>query len=163
MGRTRRARWLALVVTVSVFLAGCSDPKAADGLPTLNVFAPTEAGAGGLVPAVGIVGPSRPYFTRILCGGTVKIGVRTNCWVFIDDAHFGKPGLTVSVDFGLFGPPFRDDWTMAPCGVCGRLYETDFAIREPFEPGQYKLRFWIRDGNVFVGRVTTTTMINVVR
>ena len=163
MNTEHRARCLTALVLFSVLLTGCSDSGSASGLPTLSVFAPTEAAAGGLVPAVGTIGPlGPPYFTRFLCG-TAKIGVRSDCWVFIDEAHWGKPGITVSVDLALFGPPHFDNATMWPCGVCGHTFEADITIREPFEPGQYQLRFWIRDGNNFVGRFTATNPINVIK
>ena len=163
MGTNRRASWLGVLVAFAVLLAGCSDARSGDGLPTLNVFAPTEAAAGGLVPAVGTVGPlGPPYFRRFLCD-TFKIGVRSDCWAFIDEGHWAKPGIRVSVDFAQFGPPYRDDWIMAPCGVCDHVFETDIRIREPFEPGQYQVRFWIRDGDRRVGRSTTTTTVNVIR
>ena len=163
MGTNRRACWLSVLVVFSVVLAGCSDSRSVVGLPTLNVFAPTDAASGGLVPAIGTTGPlGPPYFTRFLCG-TAKIGVRSNCWAFIDEDHWGKPGIQVSVDLALFGPPHFDNAIMWPCGVCGHVFEADITIREPFQPGQYQLRFWIRDGNVYTARLATTTTINVIR
>jgi hypothetical protein len=142
--RTRRcALWCVAVGLCSLSLAGCSESKPASGLPTLNLFAPTDVANGGLVPASLPAG-----FKQVICGGTVKVGVSNICWIVLDDEFWG---LTVWGDFTALGPPYRE-WQMGPCGVCGRTYEADYTVRTA---GEYQFRFWFRDRD---GRLRTTNV-----
>jgi hypothetical protein len=143
-----RASWAAVLLLFSVHLAGCSDSRSTSGLPTLNFLAPTDAAAGGLVPAVGP--PLGPYFTNVFCGGyTTKVGALNLCGVEIDKAHWAQPWVKVWADFSAFGPPYTSEWTMAPCGVCGQTHETDFKVHAP---GEYHIVLYVRDGD---GRMAT--------
>ena len=130
--RTGRLRsWLALLIPVSSFLAGCAN---SGPLQTPNPTAPTETG---------------PAIELVVCGGTTKVNVLNLCVVKIDDAHYGNPGVTVWADFSAFGPPYTSKWDMWACGVCGQVYETDFKVRVP---GEYQLSFYVRDAD---GRTAT--------
>jgi hypothetical protein len=143
----RRAGWLAGVGAILTTLsAGCGDVRSAVNLP--NVFAPADLSIGGLVPAAG-----PPAFKRLLCGGTVKIGVVARCWIELDDAHWGR---TLWADFSALYPP-KTHWAMVPCGICGRIYEADFRAQVA---GEYQIRFWFTDlhGHLRTASVTVTVV-----
>ena len=137
MGRERLGTSIIALGLFSFLMVGCSDARSGH-VPTLNLFAPTEAGAPGLVPAVV---PRAPYFTNVFCGGgTTKVGYLNLCGVEIDSGHWGR--VKVWADFSAFGPPYTSEWTMAACGVCGPTYETDFRLRKP---GEYHIVIYVKD------------------